>query len=172
MNGLTWLNDLMAWLGRLIPRIILVQASHEAARFDPGGRVKHLLPGLHWFWPIAQNVVVVSVAQRSSYLAPLLLGREVVALVIIYRIVDVVSVATNLYNFASQLDAHASAALHAAYGRDVPSADINVAVLASLRRELGPRGLEVISVSVTQRGWVIPLKNLEDWARHEAVELQ
>lgn len=165
-NAFAWLNDLMTWLGRWVPRILLVRASHEGVRFGRRGEVVRLRPGIHVYWPIVHEVELVSMALRTLETAAQVTDGDIKSVVVTYRIVDAVAVARDLYDFSSQIDMRAKA--HIA-GHDK---DAILSLTDSLRVEFEPLGIHINTAAYTQRSWCIPLKNLQDWGTHEARTLQ
>jgi hypothetical protein len=164
-NAFSWLNDLMVWLGRWVPRIILIRASHKGVRFGIGGAVVLLEPGVHWYWPIAQEVQLVSVALRTLETSAQVIDGQITSIVVTYRIVDVVKVARDLYDFSTQIDMRAKAHM-------AEAAKPDESPIERLRFEFDPLGIHIEGWAVTQRSWCLPLKNLQDWGMHEARTLQ
>lgn len=160
VNGLAWLNDLMVWLGRWVPRILLVRASHEGVRFGMGGAVVRLKPGVHVYWPIVQEVQLVSMALRSIETSGQVIDSKMTSLVILYRISDAVRVTRDLFDARAQIDMRVKA--HAA----ALAADPNQ-VLQAIRQEFEPLGITIDSIAVTQRSWCLPIKNMNEWGQHE-----
>jgi hypothetical protein len=52
------------------------------------------------------------------------------------------------------------------YAAGVSNADLCAGVLLALRDEFAGYGVDVAWVDVAQRSWVIPVKNLNDYATH------
>jgi hypothetical protein len=46
-SGFAWLNELMVWLGRWVPRLLLIKRGHCGVKFGPGGSLEQLDAGLH-----------------------------------------------------------------------------------------------------------------------------
>ena len=166
-----WLNDLMVWFGKWVPRIVLVRASHEGVRFGRNGTTARLMPGVHFYWPLVQEVTLVSTAQRVLYTCPQLIGSEVVDLAVAYQITNAVQVAVTFYNFAAQLESRAKAALAHSYRKDIESAQLCAGITEALQQAMRDTGITVDSVHLLQRGWTIPIKNMSDWGVHEMKEL-
>lgn len=170
MSGLTWLNDLMVWLGRWFPRLILVRAGHSAVKFGMGGAVTEIEPSLHMYWPITSEIVVVSRLLRTTEIASMLCGREAISLVVKYSVRHPMQLVLTFNDVFSMLDDMTQAALLAAYRDGKPDEEIEQHVLKQLAKELEPI-IGVHSVSIISRGPVIALKNLTDWAQHSAARL-
>jgi hypothetical protein len=167
MNAFAWLNDLMAWLGRWVPRIILVRASHEGVRFGMGGAVVRLSPGVHVYWPIVQEVQLVSLALRSLETSAQVVDNYATSVVVLYRFTNAVSVARDYYNAAAQLDMRVKAHIAQCGSRG----DLTP-ILVPLQREFEPLGIAIESIATTQRSWCLAVKKLDDWGIHEERTLQ
>lgn len=167
-SGLAWLNDLMLWLARWIPRITLIKATHAGVLFGPNGRVRRIEPGLLVYWPITHALTVVSTRIRTAEIAAQLHGREAVQIVISWRIDNPVAALMTLNDPAANLDDRAQAALAHAYSADWSSADIASGVSHRLRSELEPSGVVVEGVDVSQRGPIRAIRLMSDWGTHES----
>lgn len=171
MSGLAWLNDLMVWLGRWFPRLVLVKIGHAGVWFGPAGRCRRLYPGLHWYWPMTSDLTVVSVRERSTEIACQLHGREAISIAVFFEITDPQTMLVSQNDIFSMLDDRAQGFLAAAYAPETSNHALSASVLRNLQSEFAQHGVNVRSVSVLQRGRVIPLKNLNDWAQHAKAEL-
>lgn len=171
MGNLAWLNELMLWLGKWVPRLMLIQAGNIGVWFGRNGRVRELAPGLYCYWPITTNVTVVSTRVRTTEIAAQLLGTEAIAVVTAFRVAcpKVMMLAFN--DVFSQLDDRIQAHLGRAYRQETTNEAICSQVVDGLRGEFESRGVEILSVDVMQRGWCLPLKNINDWANHSKSEL-
>jgi regulator of protease activity HflC (stomatin/prohibitin superfamily) len=168
MNGLAWLNDLMVWLARWVPRLTLIKATHEGVLFGPGGSVKRRAPGLCLYWPITHDLQLVGTRARTAELAAQLHAGEAVSVVVGWRVIDAVRCLSSLNDPAAFLDDRTQAALGHAYTAGKRSADVCAAMLEQLSREFDAYGMRIESVDVAQRSWVIPVKTLKDYAQHES----
>jgi regulator of protease activity HflC (stomatin/prohibitin superfamily) len=172
MNGLAWLNDLMVWLARWIPRIVLIKATHEGVLFGPNGRVARKRAGLHVYWPISHDLTLVSTRQRTMEVSPQLHGREVVQVVVLWTIKDPVALLLAMNDIGPALDDRTQAALACAYAADKTSDVIADDVKDRLNAFMKRCGVVVDHVDVAQRGPVRSFRVIKDWsAAHEATTL-
>ncbi len=92
--GLDWLNDVAGWFGDLIPRWDLLQVDEGGVKYLPGGKVKVLVPGIYWWWPVTTNVVTVDIERQTLTFGQRLTTADDVSVqcntVIVFRICDVV----------------------------------------------------------------------------------
>ena len=170
MNALSWLNELMTWLGRWVPRLILVKAGEAALRRGRNGSAMELPPGLYAFWPITTDITVMSTRLRTLEMSGQVHGREVIALVATWKIVRP-SAAAYWHNIPANIDDRAACALGIRYAPDRSSGSISVAVLADLQQEFEESGVHIINVSVVQRGPIRTLRLMSDWGTHEEAGL-
>jgi hypothetical protein len=121
MNGFAWLNELMTWLARWVPRLTLVKATHKAVIFGPGGSVALRDAGLCCYWPITHVLQLIGMRTRSLELAGQLHRGEVVSVVITWCVTDAVKAATSLADVEAFLDDRTQAALSNAHGSGAPA---------------------------------------------------
>lgn len=60
---------LTAILG-VIPRLVIIRATHRGIKFKLGKFPKELRPGLHVYWPLVTQVDLVVVARQTNTLQP------------------------------------------------------------------------------------------------------
>lgn len=64
-----WLSDIINSLLSLIPRPIIVRATHGGVKWTLGNRVKELKPGYHCYWPLIEELDRI-VTARQTYKIP------------------------------------------------------------------------------------------------------
>jgi regulator of protease activity HflC (stomatin/prohibitin superfamily) len=170
-SGFAWLNELMVWIGRLFPRLVLVKAAHLGVWFGPKGRTRVCEPGLHVYWPLTSALTIVSTRVRTIECASMLNGREAISVAATYRVVDPQRMLLTQNDVFAMLDNRAQACLTASYKAQRSNAEIERDVLRAMACEFQSCGVDVSAISIVQRGRVIPLKNLNDWAQHAKAEL-
>lgn len=186
MNAaLSWLNDLIQWLGRWIPRLVLIHPTHRGVKFGPRGRTTQVGPGLVVYWPITHDLLQVPVTTQSIQLCGQILQLPdsaaivprvaVCTLNVQFTITDAVKAATKVLHFQALVSnrAHALAAHHwerrtnrarsvrARAGREstwVRDAE------ADLRAEMIDYGIHLLSLDSTGIGIGVVLKNVSDWS--------
>jgi hypothetical protein len=165
-GGLAWLNDLMVWLARWVPRLTLIKRTHEGVIFGPRGRVSLRGPGLCCYWPITHELQLIGTRRRSLELAAQLHVGEAVSVVVGWFVSNSLTAATSLSDVEAFLDDRTQAALSRAHVLHRPDAEITGQMLRELADEFSKFGVDVFSVDIAQRSWVIPIKNLNDYATH------
>jgi len=170
-SGFAWLNELMVWFGKWFPRIVLIRAGNVGLWFGPNGRTNQLAAGLYCYWPITSEIEVVSTRIRTTEIASQLQGCEVISIVVMFSISEPMILLLKFNDIFSQMDDRAQTFLRRAYGAEFKDPDIEESILENLRREFDPAGVSIHSVNLIQRGPVISLKNLNDWAQHSTPKL-
>src|SRR2546425_3741648 len=51
-SAFTWLSQLVEWLGKFFPRLVVLDKTEGAIKYVRGWKPKYCGPGLHWYWPI------------------------------------------------------------------------------------------------------------------------
>lgn len=171
MSAFEWLNQLMIWLGKWVPRPVLITAGNRGVWFGRKGDARELPPGLYWYWPIAAEVKIVSVRVRTCEIAAQLNGHEAVSIAIQFVIWNPIAALLTYNDVFSQLDDRAQGHLRSAYAADKRDADIAAATAVALGQEFEANGVRILAVSIIQRGRVIALKTLSDWVNHAKAEL-
>lgn len=171
MSGWEWLNNFMTWLGRWVPRIVLVRQTHRGVMFGRNGTVWQIEPGLVVYWPITHELQLVEVNMRTMEIAPQLHGAEGIQVVVRYRVTRPLEALIGISDIPAYLDDRTQAALRRVYGSETSCADIGAAISARLGTELREFGVDIVGVDVSQRGHVIAIKMLNDWATHQSGDL-
>lgn len=92
MEAIAWLFDAMiSW----VPRIIIVAKTHGGVKWIRGHKIKELVPGLYWYWPLTTSYSLIPTGRQTLNTPPQTLmskdGKQVVASgVVVYSIKDVV----------------------------------------------------------------------------------
>jgi regulator of protease activity HflC (stomatin/prohibitin superfamily) len=165
--ALSWLNDLMQWFGRLVPRPVLVRATHAAVRFSPGGSAALLMPGLIWYWPIVQDVEIVSTQVRTLATSPQLHDSNIIGVTVTYRVGDPLKVLTTVNDPMAYLDQRTQTVLGRVYAEGIDTPALAALLREVLQQECESCGLTIVDVGVTQRSWVLPIKQVSDYSWHE-----
>lgn len=172
--ALTWINDLVQWLGRWVPRMVLIEPTHRGVKFGPRGSATPAGPGLVVYWPITHVLVEVPVTtqsiQLSTQLLPFAHAEEAIiprvslcAAAIQYRVSDPVVATTNVLKLHALVDNRASAAIARRHHPGIDPIEWARLVVEELRAELLPFGVVVERLDFTQNGTGVALKNVADW---------
>lgn len=111
--GLDWLNDLVLWLARLVPRWDICEPTHRAVKLTGSifasliGRqrmkVRTIEPGLYWYWPVRSRIIKYPVVRQSVDLSSQSLttadGKPImVSTVLVIEISDIEKAVTQNYD--------------------------------------------------------------------------
>jgi regulator of protease activity HflC (stomatin/prohibitin superfamily) len=166
-TAFAWLNELMTWLARWVPRLTLIKKGDVGVLYGRAGAVEPRAPGLWVWWPIIHDMKIVSTRDRSFEVASQLHHGECIGLVVRWRVVDAVLMVVSLNDPGAYLDDRIQAGLAMHYNPRADNVSIAGKVQATLLAELRPFGIEVLSTDVAQRSDVMAFKELKDWANHE-----
>lgn len=172
-NALSFLNDLAQWLGRWVPRLVLIQRTHRGVLFGPGGSAREISPGLMVYWPITHLLLEVPVTTQSvqlnSQIMPVEESGQIIPRVLLcaaavqFRVENAVLVSTKALHTFALVDNRASAAIarHVSMRADLRA--WSQAVVTELDSELRPFGIVIERLDFTQHGTGVALKNVSDW---------
>lgn len=180
-NALTWLNDLAQWLGRWIPRLILIEPTHRGVLFGPRGSARLAGPGLVVYWPITHALVQIAVTTQSIQLmsqvfpiddndAALIPRVHLCAAAIQIRVHDAVLAATKALHLFALVDNRAQATIARHQNRHSGLQEWAANVAIELMTELEPYGVTVERLDFTGYGKGVALKNLADWSYSDGVD--
>ena len=159
MSAFTWLNDLMLWVAKWIPRLILVRVTHRGILFQRAGKVTNLPPGLWWYWPIVTEYVDISILERSSVTSAQFIDNEVIVVTIIWRVVDAESAVTRWRNLEGRIENESRMA--------VVKYSANMEEVTKQLKQCFEPYIEIIQCEITSKGKAFALKQFSDWASHD-----
>jgi len=174
-GALAWLNDLIQWFGRWIPRLLLIHPTHMGVRFGPTGRAVAVGPGLILYWPMTHDVVQIPVTTQSIQLCALILPLDddkpilprvaVCTLNLQFAISDPVTAATSVLHFQALIAnrAQALSALHWLLAKSRSDLDWLREAEDALRSEMATYGIHLLSLEIAGMGTGCVLKNISDW---------
>lgn len=180
-NAFAWLDQLMSWVGRWVPRLILVPPTHRGVLFGPRGGCRERGPGLVVYWPILQALLQVPVTTQSFNLCAQILPApervasplgpiptvSICAAAVQYRVVDPIKAATKALHLHALVDNRATAAIARHYS-SYSSAQTWIKMAADdVTEELAAYGVELERLDPTQMAVGIAIKNLNDWAHSD-----
>ena len=67
-NAFAWLRDIAEWLGRFVPRWVILDTTEGAIKYK-GGRTPVVCgPGVHFYWPARSTFVPYPIARQTDRL--------------------------------------------------------------------------------------------------------
>lgn len=67
-NALAWVGQVADWIGRFVPRWVLIDTTECGIKWVRGSRVVVLPPGIHWYWPAVTSFIRHPVARQTNNL--------------------------------------------------------------------------------------------------------
>lgn len=182
-QAFTWINDIVQWLGRWVPKLVLVPPTHCGVRFGPRGGAKACGPGLVVYWPITHVLVQMPVTTQSMQICGQILPLPrtegilpdcaVAVAAIQFRVTDPVMAATKCLKPQAIVDNRGTAAIARAWpGKLTTDGAWIERARAELADDLAPFGLGLERLDMTQLGIGVALKQLNDWAYSDDVSVR
>lgn len=161
-SALAWVGQLIDWVGKLIPRWIILNTTEGAVKFVRGTDPVLLGPGIHWWWPAVTEMKPWVVARQSVNLAAQTITTKdgkVIAVggLLIFRIQDALTLMTDTWDPDQTIRDLAAGALHEACSQATweelqtakNSGLLNKQLRAAMRRRLKPFGVKVLQATLT-----------------------
>ena len=164
---LNWIGQIIQALGRWIPVIVLIPATQAGVRFGLRGGTHIMKPGLHFYWPITHTVQIVSTTRRTLLTAPQIHRMETMSAIVTYCVSDPAKVVTNYFDYNIFLSQRTNAALSKAYSSELTNVQLSKKIEDILVAEFALTGLSIDQVSMAERSWCLPIKQVTGWERHE-----
>ncbi len=108
-TAFAWLGEIMNWIGKWFPRLVIVRSTHAGVRFRHGSKASALNPGLRVYWPLVTEIEVIPTARQTHNLPTQALltsdGKKVVVSgVVVYAINDVVATIARNWDVSDTLN--------------------------------------------------------------------
>jgi len=108
-TAFAWLGEIMNWVGKWFPRLLIVRSTHAGVRFRHGKVPRPLMPGLRLYWPLVTEVDVIPTARQTHNLPTQALmtsdGKKVVVSgAVVYRIADVLATIARNWDVSDTLN--------------------------------------------------------------------
>jgi regulator of protease activity HflC (stomatin/prohibitin superfamily) len=65
-SALAWIGHIAEWIGKFIPRWVVIDTTEGAVKFVRGGRPVALGAGIHWYWPLVTTLSLYPVAYQAD----------------------------------------------------------------------------------------------------------
>ncbi len=165
MSALAWLNDLMQWIGRWVPRLVVVPPTHRAVLFGRAGCERNVGTGLIWYWPLWHSLRLVPVTIQSLQFSSIARPSgpdgwvprvQFARLAVQFRIIDALVAATSALSVYAVVENRVKAAWVTSESAE--------ALLESVRAQLAPYGVWVESVDVISCGGGLLWMGQHDWS--------
>lgn len=67
-SALAWIGQIAEWIGKFIPRWLILDTTEGAVKYVKGKNAIALGPGIHWFWPVTTKISEYPVAFQADRL--------------------------------------------------------------------------------------------------------
>lgn len=67
-NAFAWLRDIAEWLGRFVPKWVVLDTTEGAIKYVRGKNVHVCGPGVHFFWPCTTTFIPYPIARQTDRL--------------------------------------------------------------------------------------------------------
>jgi regulator of protease activity HflC (stomatin/prohibitin superfamily) len=109
VNPLDLIGQLFNTALSLCPRLTFVRKTHGAVVFRPGGKIRQLTPGLHWYWPLTSEVEEIITARQTHSLCHQTITTKdgtvlAVSAVLVYRVENVTAALVECYDVAEAIE--------------------------------------------------------------------
>lgn len=167
-----WLGEVMNWIGKWFPRLIIVRSTHAGVRFRHGKTTSALEPGLRVYWPLVTEVEIVPTARQTHNLPTQALltkdgHRVVVSGVVVYKVNDIVATIARNWDVSDTLNDISMVAItkivttHTLeYLLEHLTDEVQQKLTAETRRRLRRYGLSVYWTAMTDFAECIIIKNI------------
>ncbi len=98
-NMFGWIDHIAQFVLSLFPHLHVVNANEQGVKFSRGKNVRHLRPGLHWYWPLlTEEPTNVPVTRQTLSLASIKATtkdgeRVAVTVALVFQVSDVIKAA-------------------------------------------------------------------------------
>ena len=104
MNAFQWLNDLMVWLAKLLPRLTLIKRTHKGVLFLPKGKAVQKEPGLIVWWPIISELNLVDTTERTLHVNAIVTKNRAISAAIVYIVINPLKTLLTYKDYLVRLD--------------------------------------------------------------------
>jgi regulator of protease activity HflC (stomatin/prohibitin superfamily) len=159
-SALAWVGQIANWIGRFIPRLLIVKATHGGVKFVRGWKVVEIKAGLHVWWPLTTEVQLYPVVRQADDLrSQTLTTSDRVALaasaLIVFDVPDVKTLLTQTFDPDGTVQEIALAAILDVLPamswpeiHEMPRRKLNTLLRRSASAMLKPYGVRVIEMTL------------------------
>lgn len=176
MDGaLAWIGHLAEWFSRLIPRLVVVEATQGGIRMRRGDEITEIVPGPIVHWPIWTPIRIITVVRDTMDLPAQTFTTKdgkvtLVSGMITYSVKDVVKLLTTAPDYVNCIADVAMTCIHDVFIQydweelrtGIIDGSVNKALKKSAQDELGSFGIKVIAVGLKDLAPARVLKIVQD----------
>lgn len=115
-GALAWIGQIAEWIGRFIPRWIILDPRKGGVKFVRGWKVVKLRP-FDWYWPVTTEIDTYPIVRQTDNLVTqtFVTSDDITIAVggmIVYEVDDVVKILTTVHNAVHAIQDIALTAIH------------------------------------------------------------
>lgn len=161
-EALAWVGQIADWIGKFIPRWVVIDTTMAGVKFVRGSKVVVCLPGIHWFWPATTILVIHPTARQTANLKSqtITLRDEKVVIVgglCVYEIKDVEAIVARTYDPDDAIKDISLSAIHdvccqlswAEITEQQRTGELDKKLKIEARKELERYGVKVLKMTLT-----------------------
>ncbi len=116
-SALAWFGQLIEWIGRFIPRWIILDTTEGAVKFVRGKNPIALTAGVHWYWPVTTKITDYPTAFQADRLAAQTIVTTddktiIVGAMISYTVTDILPLVAHTHSAITTVKNLAMSAVH------------------------------------------------------------
>jgi hypothetical protein len=159
-SALAWVGQIAEWIGRFIPRLSIIKATHGGVKFVRGWKVRQLDAGMHIWWPLTTELISYPIVRQADDLrAQTLTTRDQVCIatsaLIVFEVSDIKTLLSTTYDPDTTIQEIALTAVLDTLTeltwdeiRDAPRRRLDIQLRSSARAALKPYGVSVIKMTL------------------------
>lgn len=116
-EALAWIGQLIDWVGRFVPRWVILDTTEGAVKYIRGSKVVALGAGIHWYWPLVTTWQTYPTARqaddlRSQTIVTMDDKTIIVGGMLVYEVKDIEKLLAHTHNPATTVTDIALTAVH------------------------------------------------------------
>lgn len=161
-DALGWIGQVIDWVGKFIPRWVIIDTTMAGVKFVSGSKVVVCPPGIHWYWPARTLIVIHPTARQTHNLKSqtITLRDEKVIIVgglCVFEIKDIEKVVAQTYDPDEAIKDISLSAIHdvccllswAEITEQQRDGRLDRALKSEAARELNKYGVKVLKMTLT-----------------------
>lgn len=179
-SALAWIGQLAEWVGKFIPRWVILDTTEGAVAYIGGKTPKALGPGIHWYWPARTYLNTYPTARQADRLGTQTMCTTddktiIVGGMLVYRVTDLVALLSTTHSAAKAVTDIALTAIHdvccrlswAELKEEQRKSTLDTKLKNAAQKELNDYGVKVIKLMLTDLAPCRVLKVSQTTAREE-----
>ena len=116
-SALAWVGQIANWIGKFIPRWLILDTTEGAVKFKSGKTAVALGPGIHWYWPVTTKITEYPTAFQADRLQTQTLVTTddkviIVGAMISYSVIDILPLISGTHSAVMTVKNLAMTAVH------------------------------------------------------------